>query len=195
MDKETIFAEKKALRARMKAVLRDMPAEAFQAAGEKVAEQVTSYWGLFNRILCFMAMDGEIDTGAIIEKAFAGGKALYLPKVTDDEMRFYRLRPPDGTGDPNGPLVTGAYGIREPQGRAADLFVPADGPFIVLAPGLAFSESGERLGRGRAYYDRFLASLDPHIPHALIGICMKEQLCPHIPVTYGDRRMDGVLWG
>ncbi len=69
-------------------------------------------------------------------------------------------------------LREGAYHIMEPAGT---LFPPHRYSEIDVAiiPGMAFDTQGNRLGRGKAYYDRFL----PKIPGAYrIGIAFPFQL-------------------
>lgn len=43
-------------------------------------------------------------------------------------------------------------------------FYKADEIDMVIVPGLAFDKKGYRLGRGMAYYDRFLAKIDKKVP-------------------------------
>ena len=55
---------------------------------------------------------------------------------------------------------------------------------------MSFDLQGNRLGRGKGYYDRFL----PLIPQAYkIGICFPFQKFPAIPVGQYDVKMDIVL--
>ena len=55
---------------------------------------------------------------------------------------------------------------------------------------MAFDVAGHRLGRGKGYYDRFLA----RCPNAwLIGICFGFQLLPQVPVEATDVLMNEVI--
>lgn len=58
-------------------------------------------------------------------------------------------------------LLDTKYGKVTP---ATNKFYKADQVDMVILPGLAFDKKGYRLGRGMAYYDRFLAKLDKKIP-------------------------------
>jgi 5-formyltetrahydrofolate cyclo-ligase len=58
-------------------------------------------------------------------------------------------------------------------------------PQVLIIPGLAFSLSGERLGRGRGYYDRYLE----HFTGLRIGVCFEEQLLAKIPSEDHDAKM------
>ena len=58
---------------------------------------------------------------------------------------------------------------------------------VALVPGVAFDAAGHRLGRGRGYYDRFLASC-PHIYK--IGVCFPFQRVALVPTDQHDVVMD-----
>jgi len=61
---------------------------------------------------------------------------------------------------------------------------------FVLVPGVAFSSTGVRLGRGAGYYDRFL----PQIPiHRRIGVCFKCQRVEQIPLLPHDEPVAEVV--
>ena len=61
---------------------------------------------------------------------------------------------------------------------------------LVLVPGRAFDAQGNRMGRGRGFYDRLL----PQLPHALkAGVCFDCQKLPSVPVDENDIKMDFVI--
>lgn len=62
-------------------------------------------------------------------------------------------------------------------------------PDLLIIPGLAFGRDGERLGRGKGYYDKFLEKYNG----LKIGICTSEQLLDEIPTEPHDIKMDGVI--
>ena len=79
-----------------------------------------------------------------------------------------------------------AFGIREPRSR--EMAPAAD---LVLVPGVAFTKTGLRLGRGKGYYDRFLSGL-----HAsTLGVAFACQVVEELPVEGHDVRVDGVVSG
>jgi len=86
----------------------------------------------------------------------------------------------------------GPFRIPEPTGGARLDFEECD---LVMTPGLAFSRKGERLGRGKGYYDRALAFLGGAQRPAkvvAIGICHEFQLLDRVPVLSTDILMDAV---
>ncbi len=62
-------------------------------------------------------------------------------------------------------------------------------PDLLIIPGLAFGKTGERLGRGKGFYDKFLEKYNG----LKIGICTSEQLLDEIPTEPHDIKMDGVI--
>ena len=80
----------------------------------------------------------------------------------------------------------GAFDISEPVGDAVD---PAAIDFALI-PGLAFDRAGRRLGRGKGFYDRLLASLSPGC--FTCGLCHDFQLIDRVPTEPHDRPLDAV---
>ena len=154
----------------------------------------------------------EIDTRPVMEAAFKEGKKIFVPKVDTEgsgELIFFPIL------TPNGPWKNGAFGIREPwyqkpvfsetsyqnQGgneSSKEIYPagPGDFPALILAPGLAFDRQGNRLGRGKGYYDRFFAMLDKERrDYTALGFCMDFQLMEKIPSEEHDKKMCGILTG
>jgi 5-formyltetrahydrofolate cyclo-ligase len=62
-------------------------------------------------------------------------------------------------------------------------------PDLLLVPGLGFDKTGERLGRGKGFYDKYLENFNG----LKIGICTSEQLLEGIPTEPHDIHMDGLI--
>lgn len=106
-------------------------------------------------------------------------KNIILPVVVGDELELRLYRGPED-------LDISHYGIAEPTGRA---FTKYDSIDIAIIPGVAFDSRGNRLGRGKGYYDKLL----PHIPSLKVGICFPFQLIEKVPADTLDVRMDFIL--
>lgn len=65
----------------------------------------------------------------------------------------------------------------------------ADTPEILLVPGLGFTREGERLGRGKGYYDRFLETFSG----VSIGVFFSESECESVFSEEHDKKLDFIV--
>ncbi len=129
-------------------------------------------------ILLYHSLKDEVRTHSFIEK-WKEEKTILLPVVDGDNLK---LRIYKSLSD----LKTGAYGIEEPTGC---LFTEYEKIDLAIIPGISFDAHGNRLGRGKGYYDRLL----PNIKAYKIGICFEFQVAEEIPVEPHDTKMDLVI--
>lgn len=102
-------------------------------------------------IMVYMAFRNEVLTKSIIEKSWVAGKKIVLPYVVSEQKTII----PSLVGNLQTHLITGAYGILEPDPQHLNPVEPVQID-LVLLPGVAFDYQGNRLGYGGGYYDRFL---------------------------------------
>jgi len=86
-------------------------------------------------------------------------------------------------------LSIGAYGILEP---ARSQIVPIEPNTIdlVIIPGIGFDKTGNRMGHGKGYYDRFLPLAKKAIR---IGLCFEFQIKDQIPTEPSDQKVDYII--
>ena len=120
-----------------------------------------------DKVLCFLNYQSEVDTRNIIQKAWSLKKELYVPKIVDNTMYFYRL-------ESFNELKEGYKGIEEPIGT--ELFHGKDG--LVIVPGVVFDRNRNRIGYGKGFYDRFLQE---HSNLKTIAIAFESQVETVIP--------------
>ena len=79
------------------------------------------------------------------------------------------------------------FSIKEPH-ENLEMLEPLSLPenALVFVPGLAFNLEGARLGRGKGYYDRFLANLPAGRNFMLCGCCFTICVTKNIPVDEND---------
>lgn len=133
-------------------------------------------------IMMYYSLADEVDTHQTIDILAKEGKTVLLPVVTDGEnmeLRIYK-NPSD--------MKAGAYGIMEPAG---ELFTGYEKIDVVVVPGMSFDKQGNRLGRGKGYYDRFLTRIGSVYK---IGICFGFQISEDIPTERNDIKMDSVIY-
>ena len=134
-----------------------------------------------NTILLYASLPDEVDTHCLMEQLLAQGKNILLPVVVGDhDLKICPYKP-------SSQVAQGPFGIMEPQ---ADAFTAFDEIDVALIPGMAFDKQGNRLGRGKGYYDRFLSTV-PHLYK--IGVCFPFQQITEVPADENDIRMDEVV--
>jgi len=132
------------------------------------------------RVVCLFApLPGEPDVELL---KFEGRKICY-PRVNGTELDLYYVEDPLK-------MEASKWGIREPR---ADGNNAADHREIdlILVPGIAFSSSGGRLGRGAGFYDRLLARQGWRARK--IGVGFGCQMVSDLPVEAHDHELDGVV--
>ena len=132
-------------------------------------------------ILCYWPLPDEVDIRPLINRLVAEGAMVLLPKVTGDvTMTLHRYTSSED-------LAEGAFHIMEPTGKPFADWQQID---TILVPGVAFDAAGHRLGRGRGYYDRFLATCRQA---RKVGVCFPFQRVKEVPVEEHDVRMDDII--
>ena len=121
----------------------------------------------------------EVTTQAMIDDARESGKKVAIPYVVTHERRME----PSLLGDRVNDLTPGPYGIYQ-QRKDAHVPVSPGAIDVVVVPGVAFTDSGDRLGRGGGYYDAFLKELPEQT--VTVGIAFADQVVTHLPQGPGD---------
>ena len=128
----------------------------------------------------YLGDDGELDLQATFEYLWSQAVEISVPKIQDRSMYFVRHRKDES-------MTTNRFGIAEPQ---SDQIVEIDKHCVVLFPGVAFSYSGQRLGRGGGYYDRYFTE---HEAMVKIGVAHSLQLVDELPSHAHDVKLDAVV--
>lgn len=129
-------------------------------------------------ILMYHSLGDEVQTHAFVEK-WHTSKHILLPIVQGDILILRHYQGKDF-------MQVGAFGIEEPVGEE---FTDYDEIELGIIPGVAFDRHGNRLGRGKGYYDKLLPLLKQSYN---IGICYRFQVLEDIPAEPFDRKMDEV---
>jgi len=136
------------------------------------------------RVMFYIALKGEVETKEMIEAAKSLGKIIAVPVCVKDRAS---LRP--ALFNSHAHLKKGPYGVSEP---VTGSFIALKDLDLVVAPGLAFDKKGNRLGRGKGYYDRFLKKIPKDTPS--IGLAYRLQILPAVPITPSDVSVTKVLF-
>ncbi len=152
-DRQSLSAAKTALRRDILARRDAWDATARLAASAGITQQILKLesFQCARCVLAYASMGSEFDTGALLTHVLAQ-KKLVLPRVdkTTRALQLYVVENLERDIQP------GVWGIREPRPDRCSL-APLDEIDLVIAPGVAFTRNGERLGYGGGYYDQLLA--------------------------------------
>lgn len=139
MTKQEIRKHIKVLKLNLSNAARKAAAQAVFAQVEQMAEFKRA-----QRILVYNSLPDELPTEEFIAK-HASTKSLFLPRVHGNDLEILAYSPTE--------LHIGAFHIEEPTGN--DLIDPTTMDLIIV-PAVALDKQGNRLGRGKGYYDRLL---------------------------------------
>ncbi len=137
-------------------------------------------------ILLYKAYNNEVDTDPIFERAIADGKEIAYPvsKISNGEpvMDFYIV-------DDHSKLCSGYMGIPEPDtGAGLKLFEGSAN--ICVSPGAVFDRKCNRIGYGKAFYDRYLRQNRPGL---VIGLAYDIQMADDFEPGENDVAVDIVI--
>lgn len=135
-------------------------------------------------VMFYIAFGGEVNTEEMIREAKKIGKLVCLPVCRKDK----EIMQPTIFED-HAKLKKGLYGALEP---VTQLQVEPEKLDLIIVPGLAFDKKGNRLGRGKGCYDRFLSTLSTKTPS--IGLAFDFQILPLIPTTIDDVSVKQVIF-
>ena len=126
-----------------------------------------------NKIVCtYIHTDSEVD----ITNDLIGYKQLITSYLVSSEIELCLYKKP---------FIKNALKILEPENpikiKEVDVF---------LVPGVAFTASGKRLGRGGGYYDKLLSKYPDTLK---IGITFNERIMQDLPTESHDISMDYVF--
>ncbi|HEU5396494.1 MAG TPA: 5-formyltetrahydrofolate cyclo-ligase, partial [Verrucomicrobiae bacterium] len=134
-------------------------------------------------LLFFAPLADELNLWPLFEETLAAGKVAALPCYDADRGLYISRR----VENLHVEIVSGRFGIREPSSGCVE--IPLDELEVILVPGVAFDPTGNRLGRGKGYYDRLLQNF----AGKKIGVAFDEQLVEKVPHEKLDVRMDLIL--
>lgn len=132
-------------------------------------------------IMIYLSMPQEVDTTTIALRAWGDGKRVLAPKVSWEQRRMLPIEIRSLTDD----VRSDAMGLREP---IDGMPIPVREIELVIVPGLGFDERGNRLGRGRGFYDRFLSHRDFRATAG--GLAFEDQVVPDVPCDENDAKID-----
>lgn len=179
MESHSRYLVKNEIRRKIKAMKSMLlEAEKISAAQNAFARlEQTAAFLLANKILMYHSLPDELSTHHFLKK-WSGKKQFFLPRVNGVNLE---ILPYDETR-----LELGSFHIEEPTGNGT---VNSSEIELVIVPGVAFDKKGNRLGRGKGFYDRLLGEMKA----TKIGMGYDFQVIEQIEIEPHDVGMDIII--
>lgn len=173
------FSDKSRLRDKMRERLKHLSPSERRARSLRICTKLRPHLAAKKSIALFAPLPIEPDLDLLWDLGLLTDHLIGYPRCAGETLTYHPVAALTE-------LALGRFGICE----------PAPGPNLeelelIVVPGLAFTVSGNRLGRGAGYYDRFLST----VPSTTlkVGVCFEFQCLPEIPPEPHDVRMDVVV--
>lgn len=149
------------------------------SAAEEVFNRLeqTAAFLLSDKILMYHSLPDELSTHKFLSK-WNKKKQFFLPRVNGVNLD---ILPYDESR-----LELGAFHIEEPSGENT---VDPEEIELIIVPAVAYDRKGNRLGRGKGFYDRLLQTTKA----SKIGVGYEFQLVEELPVEAHDVPMDMII--
>lgn len=135
-----------------------------------------SLWQNADALLAYSSLSDEIDSSLLIKHSLAMGKSVFLPCIHGQEMVFRQIFDLDSQ-------ERHTWGFCQPNENAPLFISDKFQSILLMAPAVAASETGHRLGRGKGFYDRWLASYRGEI-HTIVVIA--QDMLANFPIDPFD---------
>lgn len=132
-----------------------------------------------DNVLLYHSLPDEVYTHELIER-YKSEKTIFLPTVVGNEVELHEYNSVSA-------FKKGYFDIYESDGKLLEDYSIID---VAVIPGMAFDTEGNRIGRGKGYYDRLLTKLTCK----RIGICFPFQIVSNIPNEPHDIPVDEVIY-
>ena len=178
---------KDALRRQILQARNKLYAEEVLFLSEKIFQNLSknSFFNNSAHIMVYLDFKNEVKTDFIIDYCLEKNKKVYVPICIPEthELCISRITSLEE-------LQSGHFGIREPKSEYIRLS-NSSVVDLVLVPGVAFDSSGNRIGFGGGYYDRFMRRLEPGVIKAALAYSF--QIADTIPSGQYDIPMDYIV--
>ena len=176
-----ILSDKRKVRQAVRAEIAKLPTEERTTLSSQIFSKIAALKEVEEAsvIALFVSLPDEPQTADFIEQLLLQNRRVVVPRIEDEVMNFYDIS--EG-------VTTGAFGIMEPV--ATTPIAPSEIDVMVV-PGVAFTQYGARLGRGKGFYDKYLSHNG--FRAYTVGVCYPCQLVEELPTEEHDKLLDLVV--
>ena len=178
------------LRTTLKATIAAITPQSRLQSSQQLCDQIinSDLYQSAATILCYASLPTEISLDPLITHALNDNKTVCLPAIDWNKKTLHAAQIRSMEKD----LKFDRYGLRSPNTRCTP--IPDPQISLALIPGLGFDPSGQRLGRGAGFYDRWIENRRrTREPITFLGVCFDEQIVEQIPTDPHDQPMNQVV--
>ena len=130
------------------------------------------------KVLFYVSIGKEVNTRQAIDMSI-GEKKVFIPYIVGKDIEISEISSLSET-------VPGSFGIPEPILKNP---LPIREIDLIIVPGIAFDDLGNRIGYGMGYYDKLISKSSA----PCIALAYESQIYPMIPVEEHDKRVDKII--
>ena len=167
----------------MRQVMDGIPSDELQRRSSLACSQLIAspVYRRSDVMMVFLSLPREVDTTPLVLHAWRDGKRVLAPKVNWEQRRMLPIEIVSLTDN----ISEGQMGLREPAEGTPFSVEQID---LVVVPGLGFDLEGNRIGRGRGFYDRFLTHEGWN--GTSCGLALEVQVVERVPMSEHDATVD-----
>ncbi len=161
-----------------------MTAEMVADLSKNIQEKLikSPYWPKSGRIGLYAPVKNEVLTQKIFQVALESGLHVYFPRV-EQGISLYEVNGPED-------LQRGSWSIPEPGIECTELAADEALDLLVI-PGIVFTKTCCRVGYGRGFYDKYIASFEK--PITAVGLAYDFQIVDDVTLDTWDQPITAVL--
>jgi len=173
---------KKELRNKLHAILASIPPATLEEHSRLAAERLFEEpaYKRAEVMMVYLTHQHEADTTPIVLQAWQDLNKVVAPQVSWESRQMIPIEI-NNFDD----VARNQFGIREP---VRGMPIPIELIDLVIVPGLGFDPLGNRLGRGRGFYDRFLGRAK--FKGTICGLALETQIVESIPTAAHDIKVN-----
>ncbi|MFC1549012.1 5-formyltetrahydrofolate cyclo-ligase [Candidatus Omnitrophota bacterium] len=188
MNNSSIKKEKEEIRKEIIGRLRDQSPSLREERSMKIQEKLleSDEFRSSKTVMIYVSLPSEVNTDQLIKEALKQGKRVAAPYIEPDKETI-AASALTAIED----LEEGPFGIYQPKEGCARTISLKEIDLVVV-PAIAYDKKNMRLGRGKGFYDSFLASEDL-CSSKTIGLAFHFQITDALPANDHDRAVDRVI--
>ncbi len=175
-----VNVEKQKIREDILDKLKNQDVDEKSRKSELIKEQIvfTKEYQKAKLIFTYVSTELEVDTWSLIRDSFAKHKRVSVPVITSYKSREMIASEIKDVSF----LKKNKWGIYQP--KKGDISVLDKKSIdLILVPGIAFDSNGNRLGKGKGFFDKFLSDIK-NIP--IFGLAFSFQIINSLPINKFD---------